>query len=94
MELYVAILSLYELPPHISANIQIRGALTVPVQRAPALWLRHPACELQTKIGLSQGRHNAGKLKGSSYSPSVALILNHWERKKVPTSEHEAALTK
>lgn len=84
MELYVAILSLHVLPPQISANIQITGALTAPVKLAPALWLRHLVCELQTKIWLSQGRHNAGKLKGSSYSPSVALILNHWERKKSP----------
>lgn len=65
------------------------GAQSVLVQLALAPWLSLPVCELQTKIGVSQGRNNAGKLKGSSSSPSVTLILNHWKKKKKKQSTHQ-----
>lgn len=81
---------------HICTNIQMWGAPSALVQLVP--WLSLPVCELQTKIGVSQGRNKAGKLEGSSSSPSVTLILNHWKKKQkkktVHTSEDEAALTK
>lgn len=71
---------------HICTNIQMWGAPSALVQLVP--WLSLPVCELQTKIGVSQGRNKAGKLEGSSSSPSVTLILNHWKKKQKKNSPH------
>lgn len=72
---------------HVCTNIQMWGAPSALVQLVP--WLSLPVCELQTKIGVSQGRTKAGKLEGSSSSPSVTLILNHWKKKKKKQSTHQ-----
>lgn len=56
-------------------------------------------CVLRTKIGLSKGRHNAGRLKGSHSCSLLSLSLYHTSSngKKITqahTSEHAVALTK
>lgn len=77
-----------------------RAAKSALVQPASCSTAQPPrVCVLQTKIGLSKGRHNSGQLKGSHFCLLLSVSLYHTfsnEKKNNPahTSEHAVALTK